>query len=81
MVIRQILDALITYIEAMHSSEDSFNLKKSDICKAINALKGLSSKIKPNELMSSIISQEESKSVGRNYNVKLRPTLYRTQQH
>lgn len=76
------MDALITYIEAMHSTEDSFNIKKSDICKAINVLKGLSSKIKPHELvMTSITSQEESKSVGRSYNVKLRPTLYRTQQH
>ncbi|KAM3139620.1 hypothetical protein pb186bvf_008265 [Paramecium bursaria] len=77
--LKQAIDSNVLYYEAQQiDNNDSVNLKRSDMCKALQQLKNLLHKFLSHD--KPVSRQQTSSSMDQRQNVKLRPTLYRTQQ-
>ncbi|CAD8066222.1 unnamed protein product [Paramecium sonneborni] len=70
--IKYLMEAVLQFFEATISEQDSINMRKSDQIKSINLIKSIITKLLPNE---------EQKQIPQKFNVKLKPTIFKTIQH
>ncbi|CAK64172.1 unnamed protein product (macronuclear) [Paramecium tetraurelia] len=70
--LKYMMEAVLQFFEASISEQDSINMRKSDQIKSINLIKSIIIKLIPNE---------EQKQILQKFNVKLKPTIFKTIQH